>query len=122
MQSLIRLFPRFPFDVGSHIRLLPQAFRNVVTREGILSLWKGNFVTIIHRVPYSAANFGIYEFCNTQLHPHIENDVARRMTAGALSGLGACSVVGDIVWSDGQKKWGLMTGARLWMYVVSRLH
>lgn len=37
------------------------AMRQVVTTEGLSALWKGNGVTIIHRLPYSAANFWAYE-------------------------------------------------------------
>ncbi|MEW5319695.1 MAG: hypothetical protein WDW38_010833 [Sanguina aurantia] len=76
----------------ARLTILYQAFRGVIAREGVLSLWKGNLVTIIHRVPYSATNFGLYEVLNTQLHPVMENDVARRMTAGGLAGAGACAM------------------------------
>ena len=37
------------------------ALRHVVQREGLRALWKGNGVTIIHRLPYSSANFWVYE-------------------------------------------------------------
>ncbi len=37
------------------------ALRHVVQREGLAALWKGNGVTIIHRLPYSSANFWVYE-------------------------------------------------------------
>lgn len=37
------------------------ALRHVVQREGVRALWKGNGVTIIHRLPYSSANFWVYE-------------------------------------------------------------
>ncbi len=45
----------------------PSVFRglqHVVRTEGLLSLWKGNGVTILHRIPYSAANFWTYEKVN----------------------------------------------------------
>lgn len=37
------------------------AMQQVVRTEGLRALWKGNGVTIIHRLPYSAANFWTYE-------------------------------------------------------------
>ena len=39
--------------------------------EGVRALWKGNGVTIAHRLPYSAINFYTYE--NTL--DFIENEV-----------------------------------------------
>ena len=38
-----------------------QAFQQVIRREGVKALWKGNGVTIVHRLPYSAVNFWAYE-------------------------------------------------------------
>ena len=40
---------------------LRQALRAVVEREGVASLWRGNLVTVLHRLPYSAVNFWAYE-------------------------------------------------------------
>ena len=37
------------------------AFQQVIRREGFKALWKGNGVTIVHRLPYSAVNFWAYE-------------------------------------------------------------
>ena len=44
-------------------RQLPllSALRHVVHHEGILSLWRGNLATILHRMPYSAVNFSAFE-------------------------------------------------------------
>jgi hypothetical protein len=38
-----------------------QAFMKVIEREGFLSFWKGNGVSVIHRFPYSAINFVCFE-------------------------------------------------------------
>ena len=46
--------------VQGRIGLL-QAFKQVIRREGVKALWKGNGVTIVHRLPYSAVNFWAYE-------------------------------------------------------------
>lgn len=33
----------------------------IVREEGFRAFWKGNLVTIAHRLPYSSANFYAYE-------------------------------------------------------------
>lgn len=33
----------------------------VVYEEGLRALWKGNLVTIVHRLPYSSITFYAYE-------------------------------------------------------------
>eukprot|EP00538_Stauroneis_constricta_P008957 CAMPEP_0119562162 /NCGR_PEP_ID=MMETSP1352-20130426/19615_1 /TAXON_ID=265584 /ORGANISM="Stauroneis constricta, Strain CCMP1120" /LENGTH=379 /DNA_ID=CAMNT_0007610511 /DNA_START=65 /DNA_END=1204 /DNA_ORIENTATION=- len=40
---------------------LSGGFRKIVERGGILSLWKGNMTSVLHRFPYSAINFYVYE-------------------------------------------------------------
>jgi solute carrier family 25 phosphate transporter 23/24/25/41 len=40
---------------------LRSAFQKVVDRGGIMSLWKGNLTSVLHRFPYSAINFYVYE-------------------------------------------------------------
>ena len=51
--AVVRQEPRTPS--------LFRALSTVVKQEGFLSLWKGNGVTIVHRLPYSAVNFWTYE-------------------------------------------------------------
>lgn len=33
----------------------------IVHEEGFRAFWKGNLVTIVHRLPYSSVNFYTYE-------------------------------------------------------------
>ena len=40
---------------------LYHATKQVFTEEGILSFWKGNMTSVIHRFPYSAINFTVYD-------------------------------------------------------------
>ncbi|KAL4451575.1 hypothetical protein ABPG75_007237 [Micractinium tetrahymenae] len=75
------------------------ALRHVVHSEGLRALWKGNAVTIVHRLPYSAANFWVYEHVNEQWKRHIPaagplaaGDVARRLVAGGVAGMTACAL------------------------------
>jgi hypothetical protein len=72
-----------------------EALRRVVRTEGVRSLWKGNMVTIIHRIPYSSINFYTYEVTSRWLAEALPPgaDVSRRLGAGAMSGLVACSTV-----------------------------
>jgi hypothetical protein len=41
--------------------------RNVNKQEGFKSFWKGNFTAVIHRFPYSAVNFGVYDFLKKRI-------------------------------------------------------
>lgn len=33
----------------------------IINEEGFRAFWKGNLVTIVHRLPYSSVNFYAYE-------------------------------------------------------------
>lgn len=33
----------------------------IVNEEGFRAFWKGNLVTVVHRLPYSSVNFYAYE-------------------------------------------------------------
>lgn len=91
------------------------ALRHVVRSEGLRALWKGNGVTIVHRLPYSAANFWMYEHVNEQWKrrfpaagPLAAGDVARRLVAGGVAGMTACALVG------GPRGWqGMRLGSAL---------
>ncbi|KAJ9534458.1 hypothetical protein QJQ45_016155, partial [Haematococcus lacustris] len=74
--------------------LLSALLQVVWRQEGAASLWKGNLATIIHRVPYSATNFAVFEATKEALEPHMESDILRRLVAGGSAGLVACTAVG----------------------------
>lgn len=69
------------------------------------ALWKGNGVTIIHRLPYSSVNFWTYEQVNELWKRHLPSSlfaayglgsaepVLRRLAAGGVAGVTACAVV-----------------------------
>jgi solute carrier family 25 phosphate transporter 23/24/25/41 len=46
---------------GSNSGLL-ESLRNVVRAEGYRSLWKGNLVSVIHKIPYGSINYYAYEY------------------------------------------------------------
>ena len=88
--------------VTSHPLPLRAAFAQVIRAEGLQSLWKGNCVTILHRLPYSAVNFWTYErttelwncwLPSTTGPGQMPMDVLRRLAAGATAGLTACALV-----------------------------
>ncbi|KAK9815221.1 hypothetical protein WJX72_000172 [[Myrmecia] bisecta] len=81
---------------------LQQAVTQIIRQEGVRALWKGNMVTIIHRLPYSAVNFWAYERFtelwhqhfpgSTAGHGHGRTDILRRLTAGGAAGMCACTL------------------------------
>jgi len=79
---------------------LAAAVGHVVRREGVLGLWRGNGVTMIHRLPYTASSFFVYEQANQTLAHALPNSVGgtsaqdsfRRLIAGGFAGSVGCAV------------------------------
>ena len=81
-----------------------EGFAKIVERGGILSLWKGNGTSCLHRFPFSAINFYCYESVldvlngPQRLSDEDEDDVTNtkevstlsRLIAGATAGTTAC--------------------------------
>ncbi|XP_052477997.1 uncharacterized protein LOC105777062 isoform X2 [Gossypium raimondii] len=72
----------------------------IVGEEGFRAFWKGNLVTIAHRLPYSSLNFYAYEQYKKLLYmlPGSENhgksmsaDICIHFVAGGLAGITAAS-------------------------------
>lgn len=72
-----------------------RGMNEIVKSEGLKSLWKGNLATILHRLPYSAINFSVYESVQGSLQYLLpkekevisgKTDLIRRLIAGAISG------------------------------------
>ncbi|XP_044508350.1 mitochondrial substrate carrier family protein B-like isoform X1 [Mangifera indica] len=73
----------------------------IINEEGFRAFWKGNLVTIAHRLPYSAVNFYAYEHYKNQflqvipgLQSHRENmgaDACVNFLGGGLAGITAAS-------------------------------
>lgn len=72
----------------------------IINEEGFRAFWKGNLVTIVHRLPYSAVNFYAYERYKSYLKslPGLEGhrgstsaDVFVHFVGGGLSGITAAS-------------------------------
>ncbi|XP_030932428.1 mitochondrial substrate carrier family protein B-like isoform X1 [Quercus lobata] len=72
----------------------------IVGEEGVRAFWKGNLVTIAHRLPYSSVNFYAYEHYKKLLKmiPGLENhrdnigtDLCVHFVAGGSAGITAAS-------------------------------
>lgn len=68
--------------------------RKIIRTQGVLSLWNGNWTSVLHRFPYSAINFAVFEATNDFLSrtTHEKDATANRFVAGAVSGAAACFV------------------------------
>ncbi|XP_074567089.1 uncharacterized protein LOC141823736 [Curcuma longa] len=73
----------------------------IVSEEGFRAFWKGNLVTIAHRLPYSSISFYAYEQYKSLLKmipgldKHRDNvaaDICVRLFAGGLAGITAASL------------------------------
>ena len=79
-----------------------KSLRHIVNTEGVRALWKGNGVTIAHRLPYSAINFYTYENTLDFLENEVEGrwnvkeyqawEVTKRLAAGAFAGCFSCTL------------------------------
>lgn len=82
-----------------HKASLQQTVQQIIQREGARALWKGNGVTMLHRLPYSAVNFWAYEQFTKQWHLSFpkanksQDAVLRRLAAGGAAGMLACTLV-----------------------------
>ncbi|XP_047332202.1 mitochondrial substrate carrier family protein B-like [Impatiens glandulifera] len=72
----------------------------IVNEEGFRAFWRGNMVTIVHRLPYSSVNFYSYEHYKTFLKSllaveshqrNVGTDVGVHFIAGGLAGMTSAS-------------------------------
>lgn len=71
--------------VQSQASYVPNAsIRQVLKKEGIRYLWKGNFTNCIRIAPQTAINFAIFE--KAKKHIPIENKTLYNLVCGALGG------------------------------------
>jgi len=60
--------------------------RDVLKKEGIRNLWKGNGTNCIRVFPQTAINYGIFEFCKQNVFNDIENDKIKNLMSGGVGG------------------------------------
>ena len=56
--------------------------RDVLKKEGIKYLWKGNGTNCIRVFPQTAINYGIFEFCKQNMFEEIENEKIKNLLSG----------------------------------------
>ncbi|KAG0475326.1 hypothetical protein HPP92_015012 [Vanilla planifolia] len=78
-----------------------QEASRIVREEGFRAFWRGNLVTIVHRLPYSSISFYAYDRYKNLLHllpgldgakQYIGTDVFVRLLGGGLAGMTAASI------------------------------
>ena len=68
------------------------SLRRISNSEGLRSLWRGNLITILHRVPYSGCSFLLYEKSKQLLLSHRKIQTLTptdRAISGCVAGAGA---------------------------------
>ena len=71
-------------------------FKNVIKQEGIKNLWKGNMLNCYRILPYSALQFGTYDYCKLTFYNNRQLEVYERLNCGIISGFVATSVTHPI--------------------------
>mmetsp|Transcript_24540 Transcript_24540/g.22295 ORF Transcript_24540/g.22295 Transcript_24540/m.22295 type:complete len:351 (+) Transcript_24540:38-1090(+) len=74
---------------------LLSAMKRIISEEGFLAFWKGNLTSVLHRFPYSAINFSVFELTKElllELSSKKEETLSIRLISGAVGGGVACSV------------------------------
>lgn len=99
--SEVKVNPKVTKKTSS--RSILSVMKHVVQKEGVTSLWRGNFTAILHRFPYSAINFSTYEhlkkvMCHTsgavsasaQNAQRKDENAFKRFMAGAIAASISC--------------------------------
>ncbi|XP_047308973.1 LOW QUALITY PROTEIN: mitochondrial substrate carrier family protein B-like [Impatiens glandulifera] len=83
-----------------NVSMCREALR-IVNEEGFRAFWKGNLVTIVHRLPYSSVNFYSYEhyksflksvLCTENHRRNAGTDALVHFVGGGMSGMTSASV------------------------------
>jgi hypothetical protein len=79
-----------------------KSFRNIIRKQGIISLWKGNFTAVIHRFPFSAINFAVFEGIKSNLlsstslfgreRAAFHDSAGLKVFCGGMAGAASCFV------------------------------
>lgn len=71
---------------------LTQTFLRIINNEGIFAFWKGNFTSVLHRFPYSAINFSVFEISRKYAKERLgfQESAFLRLLCGGIGGATAC--------------------------------
>lgn len=77
---------------GNNLSSLAKEFRRVMVEEGFIAFWKGNLASVLHRFPYSAINFSVYESTRSGFKRlGYDENLPIRLVSGAVGGGVACA-------------------------------
>lgn len=77
---------------GNSLASLGKECRRVMVEEGFFAFWKGNLASVLHRFPYSAINFSVYESTRSAFkHMGYDENLPIRLVSGAAGGAVACA-------------------------------
>eukprot|EP01025_Chloroclados_australasicus_P015352 TRINITY_DN17349_c0_g1_i1.p1 TRINITY_DN17349_c0_g1~~TRINITY_DN17349_c0_g1_i1.p1 ORF type:complete len:331 (+),score=18.46 TRINITY_DN17349_c0_g1_i1:124-1116(+) len=65
---------------------LHRALMRVIEKQGVFSLWRGNLVSVIHRIPNQAIGFYVQENSRDALDPFFRQDASGDFFKGLISG------------------------------------
>ena len=68
-------------------------YQNIIKQEGITSLWKGNMLNCCRIIPYSALQFGTYDYCKSF---QSTMNVRKRLICGTIAGVTAATITHPI--------------------------
>lgn len=77
---------------------LISALRQVVAREGIRSLWKGNGISVLHKFPYGGLNYFAYEQTKVSLQPIWVSDQDPGVLVRFISGFAGGSLASSVTY------------------------
>ncbi|EEQ98339.1 hypothetical protein Pmar_PMAR013688 [Perkinsus marinus ATCC 50983] len=70
-----------------------RTMKNILEKEGITSMWRGNLVSVIHKFPYGAINYYVYEKAKILMRPYwsspTDPGISCRFLAGFMGGCAA---------------------------------
>lgn len=66
---------------------------DVIRKEGILGLWKGNFSNCIRIFPQMAINYTVFKYSQDILSPLIYNTEVKNFMAGSIAGMVAMTLI-----------------------------
>ena len=80
---------------GNNLSAIITESRIILRDEGLLSFWRGNLTSVLHRFPYSAINFSGYEWMKRKIHNDLnyQENFVSRLICGAYAGGVACFAV-----------------------------
>ncbi len=67
--------------------------KNVIKKEGIRYLWKGNMTNSIRVFPQFAINYAIYEQCKNNIFHNVTDSKMRHFFAGGIAGIGSMTMI-----------------------------